>query len=79
MNLEKEVDVDSEEEKSSVNQKTKSKKISKTRQCINFFGACRQKNETEKRKNYKYNMGQFDFVKILSTSNSRFKGKSKFL
>jgi hypothetical protein len=31
MNLEKEAEIDSEEEKSSVNQKNRSKKISKTR------------------------------------------------
>ena len=76
MEIQKDMEIDSEEEKSSQNQKTKSKKISKTRQCINFFGACRQKNETEKRNNYKYEMGRYDFVKILSTCNSSFKGKT---
>jgi len=46
-------DSDSDNTVNSVNkQRIKSKKKSKTRQCISFFGSCRQKNESKEQKDY---------------------------
>ena len=51
-------------------------KLKKGRLCQNLFGGCFSKPDTNERRGYKYNSGQFSHVKILSLTDTNLKAST---